>query len=125
MTTTTTRTKLNVKKNDQVLVRAGKDRGSRGRVLRVLASQGKAIVERVNMVKKHTRANPQKGVQGGILERAAVRLGIVDEGRGVVQVLDGLAAGDQVVVGNVGMLGAGMQVQLIGGETRPATPGAR
>ena len=64
-------------------------------------------------------------MQGGILERAAVRLGIVDEGRGLVQVLDGLAAGDQVVVGNVGMLGAGMQVQLIGGETRPATPGAR
>jgi len=46
-------------------------------------------------------------------------------GRGVVQVLDGLAAGDQVVVGNVGMLGAGMQVQLIGGEAKPAAPGAR
>ena len=63
--------KINVKKNDQVLVRAGKDRGSRGRVLRVLASQGKAIVERVNMMKRHTRPNQAKGIQGGILEREA------------------------------------------------------
>lgn len=51
---------------------------------------------------------------GGVLERADVSLGIVDEARGVVQVLSGLAAGDQIVVGNVGLLGAGMQVQVIG-----------
>jgi len=57
-------------------------------------------------------------IAGGVLERATVKLGVVDESRGVVQVLEGLAAGDQVVVGNVGMLGAGMQVQLIGGESR-------
>lgn len=63
--------KLNVKKNDQVLVTTGKDRGARGRVLRVLASDGKAIVERVNMIKRHTRPNPNKGIQGGILEREA------------------------------------------------------
>jgi large subunit ribosomal protein L24 len=63
--------KVNVKKNDQVLVTTGKDRGARGRVLRVLASDGKAIVERVNMIKRHTRPNPNKGVQGGILEREA------------------------------------------------------
>jgi len=63
--------KVNVKKNDQVLVTTGKDRGARGRVLRVLASQGKAIVERVNMIKRHTRPNPNKGIQGGILEREA------------------------------------------------------
>jgi large subunit ribosomal protein L24 len=67
----TARVKLNVKKNDQVLVTTGKDRGARGRVLRVLASEGKAIVERVNMIKRHTRPNPNKGVQGGILEREA------------------------------------------------------
>jgi large subunit ribosomal protein L24 len=64
-------TKLNIKKNDQVLVTTGKDRGARGRVLRVLASEGRAIVERVNMMKRHTRPNPNKGVQGGILEREA------------------------------------------------------
>ena len=63
--------KLKVKKNDQVLVTSGKDRGARGRVLRVLANEGKAIVERVNMMKRHTRPNPNKGVQGGILEREA------------------------------------------------------
>jgi large subunit ribosomal protein L24 len=63
--------KLNVKKNDQVLVTTGKDRGTRGKVLRVLASKGKAIVERVNMIKRHTRPNPNKGIQGGILEREA------------------------------------------------------
>ena len=66
-----TNVKVNVKKNDQVLVTTGKDRGARGRVLRVLASDGKAIVERVNMIKRHTRPNPNKGIQGGILEREA------------------------------------------------------
>jgi len=63
--------KLKVKKNDQVLVTAGKDRGAKGRVLRVLAAEGRAIVERVNMMKRHTRPNPNKGIQGGILEREA------------------------------------------------------
>jgi large subunit ribosomal protein L24 len=63
--------KLKVRKNDQVLVTAGKNRGARGRVLRVLAASSRAVVEHVNMVKKHTRPNPQKGIQGGILEREA------------------------------------------------------
>ena len=63
--------KVHVKKNDQVLVIAGKDRGARARVLRVLPSKGRAIVERVNLIKRHTRPNPQKGIQGGILEREA------------------------------------------------------
>lgn len=63
--------KVHVKKNDQVVVTAGKDRGARGRVLRVFPSTGKAIVERINMIKRHTRPNPQKGIQGGILEREA------------------------------------------------------
>jgi large subunit ribosomal protein L24 len=63
--------KLKVKKNDQVLVTTGKDRGARGRVLRVLSADGKVIVERVNMIKRHTRPNPNKGIQGGILEREA------------------------------------------------------
>jgi large subunit ribosomal protein L24 len=63
--------KLKVRKNDQVLVTAGKDRGARGRVLRVLAGSGRAVVERVNMIKRHTKPNPTKGIQGGILEREA------------------------------------------------------
>jgi len=61
--------KLSVKKNDQVLVLAGKNKGARGRVLRVLAADNKAVVEHVNMIKRHTRPNPPKGIQGGILER--------------------------------------------------------
>lgn len=61
----------------------------------------------------------------GKLERVTVRLGVVDEVRGIVQVLEGLAVGDQVVTGNVGMLGAGMQVQLIGGEASAAPGGNR
>jgi large subunit ribosomal protein L24 len=61
--------KLKIKKNDQVLVTTGKDRGAKGRVLRIVG--GKAIVERVNMIKRHTRPNPNKGIQGGILEREA------------------------------------------------------
>jgi len=61
--------KMHIKKNDQVMVIAGKDRGAKGRVMRVLPQTGRAIVERVNMVKRHTRPNPQQGIQGGILER--------------------------------------------------------
>ena len=61
--------KQKIKKNDQVLVLAGKNQGARGRVLKVLAGSAKAVVERVNMVKRHTRPNPQRGIQGGILER--------------------------------------------------------
>lgn len=63
--------KVHVKRNDQVLVTAGRDRGARGKVLRVLPAEEKVIVERINMVKRHTRPNPQKGIQGGILEREA------------------------------------------------------
>ena len=63
--------KLKIRKNDQVLVTAGKSRGARGRVLRVLSASGRAIVEHVNMIKRHTKPNPQKGIQGGILEREA------------------------------------------------------
>jgi len=63
--------KIKIKKNDQVLVIAGKDRGAKGRVLRVLPAKDMAVVERVNLVKRHTRPNPQRGIQGGILEREA------------------------------------------------------
>ena len=60
-----------VRKNDQVLVLTGKDKGKTGKVLRVNSAKGTAIVERVNFTKKHTRKNPQKNQQGGILEREA------------------------------------------------------
>jgi large subunit ribosomal protein L24 len=60
-----------VKKNDQVAVLAGRDRGKRGRVLRVLPTKGRVIVEGVNLIKRHTRANPQRNIKGGIVEREA------------------------------------------------------
>lgn len=63
--------KIKIKKGDEVLVIAGRDRGARGKVMKMLPSQGRAIVERINMVKRHTRPNPQKQVQGGVLEREA------------------------------------------------------
>ena len=63
--------KVNVKKNDQVQVMAGKNRGAKGRVLRVFPAKGTALVERINMVKRHTKQNPQKQIQGGILEKEA------------------------------------------------------
>jgi large subunit ribosomal protein L24 len=63
--------KVRIKKNDTVLVRAGKDRGKRGRVLQVLPDKGRVVVEGVGLVKRHTRPNPQRNVKGGILEKEA------------------------------------------------------
>ena len=63
--------KVKIKKDDQVLVIAGRDKDMRGKVLRVFPNKGTAVVERVNMVKKHTRPNPQRQIQGGVLEREA------------------------------------------------------
>ena len=63
--------KVHIKKNDEVLVIKGRDRGVKGRVLRVFPNEGTAIVERVNMIKRHTRPNPQRQVKGGVVEREA------------------------------------------------------
>jgi large subunit ribosomal protein L24 len=61
--------KSHVKKGDTVVVLSGKDRNKQGKVLRVSATKGTAVVERVNFSKRHTRPNPQQNIQGGILER--------------------------------------------------------
>ena len=60
-----------LRKNDNVVVVTGRDRGKKGRVLRVIPDKGRVIVEGVNFIKRHTRPNPQKGVKGGIIEREA------------------------------------------------------
>jgi len=60
-----------IKKNDNVIVLTGRDAGKRGRVLRVIPTTGRVVVEGVNFIKRHTRANPQKNVKGGIIEREA------------------------------------------------------
>jgi large subunit ribosomal protein L24 len=65
----TPRHKPHVRKGDSVVVLSGKDRGKQGRVLRVIASKGTAIVERVNEKKKHEKPNPSKNVKGGIAQR--------------------------------------------------------
>lgn len=62
---------MSIRKNDQVVIRAGKDRGKRGRVLVVLPERSRVVVEGVNLIKRHTRPNPQKNIKGGIIEREA------------------------------------------------------
>ena len=59
-----------IKKGDDVIVLAGRDRGKRGSVLQIL-KDGRALVDSVNLVKKHVRPNPNKGDTGGIVEREA------------------------------------------------------
>ncbi len=61
--------KSNIKKNDTVVVISGKDRGKRGRVLEVAPRERRVLVEGVNVVKRHTRPNPQRNVKGGILTK--------------------------------------------------------
>ena len=60
-----------VRKNDNVVVITGKDRGKRGRVLKVVAAKNRLIVEGVNIIKRHTKPNPQRGIKGGLVEREA------------------------------------------------------
>ena len=62
-----------IKSDDEIIVIAGKDKGRRGKVVKILNSEGKTkvIVSGVNMVKKHVRPNPQKNIQGGIVEQEA------------------------------------------------------
>jgi len=57
-----------IRKGDEVILTAGKDKGKRGSVLRVLPT-GHVVVEGVNKVKKHTRPNPMKGINGGIVDK--------------------------------------------------------
>ena len=59
-----------IKRDDEVIVIAGKDKGKTAKVKTVLAN-GKVIIEGVNLVKKHTKPNPQAGIEGGIVEQEA------------------------------------------------------
>ena len=58
-----------IKKGDQVVVIAGKDKGKRGDVVRVAGD--KVVVSNINLVKRHTKPNPQAGQPGGVIEREA------------------------------------------------------
>jgi large subunit ribosomal protein L24 len=59
-----------IKKDDEVVVITGRDKGKRGRVLQVMAD-GRVLVGGINLVKKHQRGNPNTGQQGGIISREA------------------------------------------------------
>ena len=60
-----------IRRDDEIVVLAGKDKGKQGKVLRVLASEDRLVVEGVSLVKKHTKPNPQLGEPGGIVEKEA------------------------------------------------------
>jgi large subunit ribosomal protein L24 len=62
---------MKIKKGDTVEVIAGKDNGKRGRVLIIDRTRERLVIEGVNMIKRHTRPNPQKKVKGGVVEREA------------------------------------------------------
>ena len=59
---------MHVRKGDSVVVIAGKEKGKRGRVLRLLSEKGRVVIERINMVKRHTKPS-QRNPRGGILEK--------------------------------------------------------
>ena len=61
---------LKIKRDDEVIVIAGKDKGKRGKVLKVL-EKSRLLVAGVQMIKKHQKPNPQAGVAGGIIEKEA------------------------------------------------------
>ena len=60
---------IQLRKNDQVKVIAGKDVSKTGRVLRVLRGKNRVVVEGISFLKRHTRANPSKNIKGGIVEK--------------------------------------------------------
>ncbi len=66
--------KMHVKKDDMVVVIAGKDKGKSGKVVRVFSDRGKVVVEGINMVKRHVRPN-RLNTQGGIIEKEAALSG--------------------------------------------------
>ncbi len=63
--------RMHVRKDDLVEIIAGKDIGKRGRILRVFPETGRVLVERIGMIKRHTRPNPRQNVKGGVVEREA------------------------------------------------------
>ena len=62
--------KMSIRKDDMVVVLSGKDKGKHGKILEVMPKEGKVVVEKVNMVSRHTKPRKQ-GDQGGILKKEA------------------------------------------------------
>ncbi|MGA7220893.1 MAG: 50S ribosomal protein L24 [Candidatus Sulfotelmatobacter sp.] len=68
-TVSTERKRVDIRRNDNVKVITGRDKGKEGRVLRVFPNDAKLLVEHVMVVKKHVRPNPQRNIAGGIAEQ--------------------------------------------------------
>jgi large subunit ribosomal protein L24 len=68
-TVSTVKKRVDIRRNDNVKVITGRDKGKEGRVLRVFPNDNKLLVEHVMMVKKHVRPNPQRNIAGGIAEQ--------------------------------------------------------
>ncbi len=68
-TISTERRRVDIRRNDNVKVITGRDKGKEGRVLRVFPNDAKLLVEHVMVVKKHVRPNPQRNIAGGIAEQ--------------------------------------------------------
>ncbi len=62
---------LKIKKDDDVIVLTGKDKGKQGKVLRVIPAKNRAMVEGINLIKKHVKPNPRTGTAGGVVTREA------------------------------------------------------
>ena len=75
-TVSTVQKRVDIRRNDNVKVITGRDKGKEGRVLRVFPNDNKLLVEHVMMVKKHVRPNPQRNIAGGIAEQES-RIAIV------------------------------------------------
>ncbi|MDQ5910664.1 MAG: large subunit ribosomal protein [Pseudomonadota bacterium] len=60
-----------IRRDDEVIVITGKDKGRRGKIMRMVQDGERVIVAGINMVKRHTKPNPSRGVSGGIIEREA------------------------------------------------------
>jgi len=82
--------RIRLKRNDQVKVIAGRDKGKVGRILEVDESRGRVLVEHVGMIKRHTKPNPQKQIKGGVAERessiAVSNVMIVDDKGNTVRI---------------------------------------
>ncbi len=62
---------MNIKKGDEVIVISGNERGQIGRVLAVFPNEQRVLIEKINMIKRHTRPRSQQQQQGGIVEKEA------------------------------------------------------
>ena len=87
---------------------------------RLVLSSGEVIAVPTSAIRHRADGGPPfvYRIAGGALEQAPVQIGFNDESAGQVEILSGLDEGDRIVIGNVGTLGRGMKVQIVGGETQ-------